>query len=250
MGKIMLFDEAVVANRGGRMFVISDIHGNVDAFNNWMHNVQFSDKDYCIVLGDAIDRKEGGIALLKYFHSLPNNFAMLLGNHEEMFLNALAEKCKGIDNGSWYQCCIMNGGQATWDAFNSLPIEEKIELSNWLTSLPYVGILNTSDGKSIYLAHAGLNQKWLNEVRYGQLSKNDDDCTNITWAREEWWRTRNDLGSLLITGHTNSRTYGAEEGTPYFDAYNQRLVIDVATAKTNKIGYVVCANNRLSYTSC
>ena len=47
-----------------RVFVISDIHGQKEAFFSLLEQVKFSEYDELYILGDVIDRGPYGIALL------------------------------------------------------------------------------------------------------------------------------------------------------------------------------------------
>lgn len=74
-----------------RVFVISDIHGQKEAFFSLLEQVKFSEYDELYILGDVIDRGPYGIALLQHIMSQPN-MHFILGNHEEMMCRALAEE--------------------------------------------------------------------------------------------------------------------------------------------------------------
>lgn len=64
-------------------YVISDIHGNFNKYEKILKLINFSDKDESYVLGDAIDRGEEGVRILKDIMNRPN-VHMLMGNHELM----------------------------------------------------------------------------------------------------------------------------------------------------------------------
>ncbi len=55
------------------VYVISDLHGYpLEEFEKLLSKAGFSDRDYCFVLGDVIDRGDGGVELLEWLLYQPN----------------------------------------------------------------------------------------------------------------------------------------------------------------------------------
>ena len=73
------------------VYIMSDIHGRKDRFDDVLNQINLTKNDTLYILGDVIDRNPDGITLLKYIMSKPN-IKMLLGNHEYLMLNALKTK--------------------------------------------------------------------------------------------------------------------------------------------------------------
>jgi hypothetical protein len=237
MSKIVKINADVVYGRGGRVFVVSDLHGNANDFWHWQNSVGFTTADYCIINGDAIDRGPDGIALLLHFMRNSNNYLFLMGNHEELMLGAIKEADAGFDRfyqNNWYA----NGGNPTCEAFCALPNNLQNEIVSFLENSPYVGEIVSDSHESIFVAHAGLNAQWLYEIYNNVLSKDKHGMSNITWARDEWWKSPNDLGRMLITGHTSTSKYGGIRGEVLWADTTRRLVIDCNTINTHKVGYV------------
>lgn len=67
----------------GRLFLMGDIHGQMDLFMRLLERNQFSDKDQLILVGDLLDRGEGSLRVLDYILE-HDNIHTTLGNHEEM----------------------------------------------------------------------------------------------------------------------------------------------------------------------
>ncbi len=63
------------------VYIMSDIHGRKDRFDDVLKQIQLAKNDTLYILGNVIDRNPDGITLLKYIMSKPN-IKMLLGNHE------------------------------------------------------------------------------------------------------------------------------------------------------------------------
>ncbi|MBD5474847.1 MAG: fructose-bisphosphatase class III [Lachnospiraceae bacterium] len=66
-------------------YVISDIHGNFEKYEDMLELIHLSDEDGLYVIGDVIDRGPDGIKILKDVMERPNAH-MILGNHELMAL--------------------------------------------------------------------------------------------------------------------------------------------------------------------
>ena len=70
------------------IYVLSDIHGQRRRFDSIMKQINLQPEDTLYVLGDVIDRNPDGIKILRQLMAMPN-VKLLLGNHEQMMLDAL-----------------------------------------------------------------------------------------------------------------------------------------------------------------
>ena len=71
------------------IYVTSDLHGcPLEKFLELLQKVNFSDEDFCFILGDVIDRGPDGVKILKWL-TKQSNVELLLGNHELMLLSNL-----------------------------------------------------------------------------------------------------------------------------------------------------------------
>ncbi len=69
-------------------YLLSDVHGQYNAYKKILDKIHFSENDFLYVLGDAIDRGPEGIRLIQDIMNR-ENVELLLGNHECMLLNAM-----------------------------------------------------------------------------------------------------------------------------------------------------------------
>ena len=69
-------------------YVISDIHGNYDAYMEILKKIHFSDEDMLYVLGDILDRGPNPIKVILDLMKR-HNVVCLAGNHEYMALECL-----------------------------------------------------------------------------------------------------------------------------------------------------------------
>lgn len=115
-------------------YVISDIHGMWDKYQNMLKLINFSAEDELYILGDVIDRGEDGIKILQDIRK-HTNMHLLMGNHELMAVQTLFAQ----DENEWNEKMIlwaMNGGEGTYYSLLELPEEEQKELTELLISLP------------------------------------------------------------------------------------------------------------------
>lgn len=126
--KKITFNYSDVSNEGD-VIAVGDIHGCARLFYQFLDWVRGSSARV-ILLGDLIDRGEDDLSVLNKTRDLLQDpeswglesFAVLRGNHEQMFLNAI----DGYGMGDW----IRNGGD-----YENLHLLIKHE--DWIRELPY-----------------------------------------------------------------------------------------------------------------
>lgn len=110
------------------IYVMSDIHGRKDRFDDIMKQINLKDEDTLYILGDIIDRNPYGIALLKYAMETPN-IKMLLGNHELMMYETMRYKGNKF---LWYS----NGGEITHERWKKYRIATREKMLDYIYGLP------------------------------------------------------------------------------------------------------------------
>jgi serine/threonine protein phosphatase 1 len=149
------------------IYVTSDLHGiSPTRFQQLLDQAGFSQEDYLFVLGDVIDRGEGGIDLLLHLTQMPNA-QMILGNHEAMMLSCAflfqevtEESAKSLTprNIAMMQAWVDNGGGPTIQAMNTLTKQEP-DLAegiwDYLRDAPLYDTLRVGR-KTYVLTHGGL----------------------------------------------------------------------------------------------
>jgi serine/threonine protein phosphatase 1 len=131
-------------NKLGRDFVTGDLHGMYDLFMKELDNIGFNtETDRCFSVGDLIDRGPNSANCL--WLSKVKWFIPTYGNHEDLFLQAIAGKDHYMDL-VWHQ----NGGD--WAKYES--DEDIKDLLDIARSLPYIITLNHKSGKKIGICHA------------------------------------------------------------------------------------------------
>ena len=185
------------------IYVMSDIHGNMERFNSIMEQINLQESDTLYVLGDVIDRYGDGIKILRKIMKM-DNVKMLLGNHEYMMLQSLEpnnkeEECEQEHSlRLWYR----NGGEITHNYLKHIRKDIRQEVFEYLNSLPleYEVIINEI---KYLLVHAS-------PVRAYNKSKYKNETEFAVWNR---WKRGDSIPKeyTMIFGHTPTSFFRAIE---------------------------------------
>jgi len=189
------------------IYVMSDIHGHKDRFENLIQKLNLSPDDTLYILGDVVDRFPDGIRILRKVMETPN-IQMLLGNHEYMMLSALYDPVEAETEWEseedirryrmrlWYN----NGGECTHQYLKRIRKTVRQEIFEYLTALP-VNIEITVSGRDFILAHAAIAANYESEGwQY------DDEREFAVWYRNVL-STYVPEGKTLIFGHTPTERF-------------------------------------------
>jgi serine/threonine protein phosphatase 1 len=192
---------------GERIYAIGDIHGRTDLLQRMMVAIGrhssargLPQRMHIIVIGDVIDRGPDSRGALEWLdearHRMPD-LLILLGNHEEMLLRALAGD-EGTLRG-WMRV----GGAETVRSFGLEPYVEGEDAvpwvqalrqavptawSDWIASWP----LTARSGDYLF-THAGL--------RPG-VSIKRQARQHYLWGHEAFMADERDHGAVIVHGHT------------------------------------------------
>lgn len=181
-------------------YVISDIHGCFEEFQNMLELINFSEKDELYIIGDVIDRGSKPIETLLFIKNQPN-MHLLLGNHEYMMLNYFAEKEYDAESRHCYAArdlWFRNGGRVTLESFSKLKKEDADDLLSYLKQLSSYFILNVNNKQNL-LVHAGIYPYENMEVKDCLKQQTLDD---ILWIRDDFLYSEIKLPFRVIFGHT------------------------------------------------
>jgi len=143
-------------------YVISDIHGCYDKYQEMLAMLEFSSRDTLYVLGDVIDRGPDGIRILQNMNARANVFP-ILGNHEftaAVCLPWLMEEVTdqslaalGEDQIAALSEWIANGGGPTLRALKELSREEREDIQEYFREMDLYAEVDAG-GRSFVLVHA------------------------------------------------------------------------------------------------
>ena len=193
------------------IYVTSDLHGYpLEKFLELLKKVNFSDEDYCFILGDVIDRGEDGVEILKWLTVQPN-VEMLLGNHELMLLSNMflfkevnEETVAALDEDQMesLSAWMENGGKPTLQAFAKCGCDTIDSILLYLKSLTVYKMI-TVNGRQFFLSHSGL----MNFEK--DKSLDDYSLNDFLWNRpyldDEYF---DDV--ISVFGHTPTGIYGSD----------------------------------------
>lgn len=205
------------------VYVLSDLHGCYQQWKKMLSLISLRESDELYVLGDILDRGAEPITLLLDIMSRDNVFT-LLGNHEYMFLQCMANLPPeaGIDSfmihyddlnflnlATWMQ----DGGRVTFEQYLALPHDYKEAVLDYLSELPLYDELSLC-GKDYIFTHSGLRNFSM------ALSLEDYGVQDFLFDRPVLQSTYFEE-RMLIFGHTPTFYYqGASTGG---DSPNENL---------------------------
>ena len=144
------------------VYAVSDLHGQYEAFEKGLKEINFGKDDFLYVLGDAIDRGPDGVKILQKVKDSPN-MELLIGNHELFMLSCISGEslCIIPSDINWDTYIWMegNGGDVTYEAFKILPDEEKRDIIRWLSKRPAIVRIHRED-RDIILTHSHYIKEW------------------------------------------------------------------------------------------
>lgn len=173
-------------------YCCSDFHG---CYNQWVKiKNSLKDDDILFILGDCIDRKSDGFAILKEAYEDPR-VILLCGNHEDMMMQALQEEQEYDSFDYWGYIWFNNGGHITYSEW-----QEDGRDYSWIdriNRLPTSAEYTNSKGIKYLLSHSGVTPKWPAPI--DQLPRN-----LLIWDRDHlrerrWHRSEDEYA---IFGHT------------------------------------------------
>ena len=193
------------APSGWTVFAVGDIHGRLDCLLRVQALIdtamlQCEDKQRCaeIYLGDFVDRGPHSAQVLENIHQRQNlrHVGLVQGNHETMMLGYLAGD---VSFESWKAF----GGAETLLSYGIseklLRAENDALRHTALATIPAAHIALISNAKrhikfgSYCFAHAG--------IRPG-VDLEDQPPKDLTWVRSEFLESSEDLGFIVVHGHT------------------------------------------------
>ena len=193
------------------VYVTSDLHGYPLAkFKELLAKANFSDNDYCFVLGDVIDRGPESIELLRWM-MMQQNVELIMGNHEAMLLacsflfdeitdeslDDLSEEDMAAFN-TW----VANGGRETLKDLSECDGETVLQIVQYLKDAPLYDSVRVNN-KDFLLVHSGLG-------KFDPNKKIEDQSVDeLIWTRPKLTQKYFD-DMVTILGHTPTHFYGAE----------------------------------------
>lgn len=192
---------------GRRVYAVGDIHGRLDLLDELLKQIDTDDKargqaqTTLIFLGDLIDRGEhskGVIERLMALSSSRHDVHFLLGNHEQVFLRAIAGDPRAT------RLLVRIGGRETIlsygvpeSEYKELNFEQLTEVLRREVPPDHVDFLSSFEswieiGDYLFV-HAG--------VRPG-IAIEAQSVADLCWIRDEFLSYEESHGKMIVHGHS------------------------------------------------
>ena len=181
----------------GNIYIISDVHGCYKSLLALVDKLPNKKKSKICFVGDLVDRGNNSYDVIKFI--MDNNYDLVLGNHEKMFLECSEMLENDRNNDTLKQWLFSSGGEETLSSYNSK--KEFHKQLDFLKSVPlYKEYKNhkTKDGRYLVVSHSAIGKAW--ELRN---SKDKDDKkkfeVQVLWSR---YKNHDNNKIFNVYGHT------------------------------------------------
>lgn len=133
----------------GYTYCMADIHGESNRYFTMLEKICFKESDSLYIIGDVIDRGPRSVEILQDVMRRPN-VKMLLGNHEQMCLDAFKSGSRASQE---FVLWRQNGGSQTYRQLAyGIDRAQRNCILKFLASLPYTVDVDVK-GRSFQLVH-------------------------------------------------------------------------------------------------
>lgn len=218
------------------IYAVSDLHGCYEKYLSMLEKIQFRETDTLYILGDVVDRGDGGIKILLDMIKR-KNVIPLRGNHDYLaycLLKNLSRPLQKQDTNKTkklYQSWFCDGGYPTYTAFIKLPLEKQKMLLAYLnTFLLYDEV--KAGCRSFFLSHTVPEKERMlhfDTLRWQELIVGEPEY------EKEYFPDR-----YLVTGHTPTGLID-ESCSGRIYQKNNHIAIDCGAVFGNPLG-CICLN--------
>lgn len=183
------------------VFVIGDIHGEIQQFEELLHHWD-KDTQQLIITGDLIDRGKDPLAVVRLAMKLKqdHNAIVLMGNHEDMLLEWLDNPNEDYvypDSVRTITSFLREVSEFYWQTHLQDVSKEKI-LTTFPEEVEFLRNLKHFHETDTHIfVHAG--------VDLDLLDWKETSSVDMHWIRDDFHRGVNDTGKIIVFGHTPTR---------------------------------------------
>ncbi len=190
---------------GQRVYAVGDVHGRLDLFEVLVEAIEADDAQLgsadttIVLLGDLVDRGPDSAGVIRAARNLGarRKVRTLLGNHEEMFLDALESE-------EVLKHFLRYGGRETVlsypvdpDAYHRAELDETLRLMRTAVPQEDIAFLRAFEDQiaigDYLFVHAG--------IRPG-VPLEQQRVADLRWIREPFLSHRESFGPVVVHGHT------------------------------------------------
>ena len=223
------------------IYAIADLHGCYEQYLELLELIRFRPEDHLYVLGDVIDRGNGGIFILLDMMER-ENVTLLAGNHEHMavknmrLLTGDPTMQENLLFSSDHLLWMVNGGRSTEDAFLELSPEKQQAIIEYMKSAPLRMKVRAGD-RLFHLSHTL------------PLWDPDGEWDKAPWIGYLWGEASYDKvyreGIYYVTGHCPTALIDPEKEGQII-CRNNHIAIDCGTVFGNPLG-CICLDTMEEY---
>lgn len=232
-------------------YVISDIHGNYDAYMEMLGKIHFSDDDMLYVLGDILDRGPHPVKIILDLMQR-HNVVCLAGNHEYMAMECMRflmkeitdETLRELDSDmlekilNWQQ----NGAGSTMDELHKLDVHTRKAVFEFIAEFSLYEEVHVN-GKVYILVHAGLGNFDPDRPIW------EYELDEVVWERPDYGRPYYP-DKYVITGHTPTMIIDENPRRGYIYKNNNHVAIDCGAGFGGRLACLCLETEEEFYVEC
>lgn len=210
-------------------YVISDLHGCYEKYLEMLDKIAFCENDVLYVLGDVIDRGEGGVAIL-FDMMKRKNVKAIIGNHESLALNSL----KAIRDDepfceTSYFLWMASEGEATRKVFETLSKKDQASIIDYIESFSIYDEIEIGNQK-FHLSHT------LPDYKEG-IKIHDVSFLEFLYGEVDYDKVYCD-DTLFVTGHTPTALIDPSFAGKIYKANNHIAIDCGAVFEKGRLGAI------------
>lgn len=226
-------------------YVMSDIHGNYEAFKKMLREINFNDDDLLYIAGDLVDYGSESMDLIRDISARTNVYAVV-GDHDLTALKMLSEYDRMLASGAapdadfaeamkeW----VNDGGAPTFEGFRKLDDDMKEGVLDYLSDLALFEEIKVKNDEYV-IVHAGIRNFDGNTV-LDDLSPDDFIYESLDPDREYY------EDKTVIAGHIH--TNELPDPDPDMIYYgNGTIFLDCGSDKNGTLGCLCLDNGKEFY---
>ncbi len=208
-------------------YVMSDLHGQYDAYMAMLEEIHFQEGDMLYILGDIVDRGPNPIKILLDIMERPN-IEVIVGNHCVMAIECLQFLMKEINENnidamneevigkllSWQR----NGSATTTDEFRKCDRETKRKIINFIADMEVYDEIEVN-GRTFILVHAGLGNFEPDKEMW------EYELDELVW-KELDYEKQYFPDKYIVVGHKPTQLIEGNPNPGYIYQANNNIAID------------------------
>ena len=226
------------------VYVMSDIHGNYQAFKKMLEKIEFSDKDLLYIAGDIVDYGPEPMELVTDI-SMRENVYSIVGDHDFEALKMLTKFDRILASGETPDAefvsnmneWVRDGGTSTLNGFRKLDADMREGVLDYLADMSLYEEIEVN-GREYLIVHAGI-KNFSPDVDLDSLSPDDFIYEGLD-SNEEYYPDK-----TIIAGHVyTSDMPDADKDMIYYG--EGTIFVDCGSEKSGCLG-CLCLDNGKEY---